>query len=56
MIRKLISILESEEVDKDPEKIIGELVDLDSFFTFWAVEGLLGFWDGYSGNYNNFFT
>ena len=56
MIRKLISILESEEVDKDPEKIIGELVDLDSFFTFWAVEGLLGFWDGYSGNHNNFFT
>ena len=56
MIRKLIAILESEEVDQDPEKIIGELVDLDSFFTFWAVEGLLGFWDGYSGNHNNFFT
>lgn len=56
MIRKLITILESEEVDEDPEKIIGELVDLDSFYTFWAVEGLLGFWDGYSGNHNNFFT
>ncbi len=31
-------------------------VDMDSFFTFWAVEGLLGFWDGYSGNRNNYFV
>ena len=37
------------------EGAISELVDLDSFYTFWAVEGLLGFWDGYSGNSNNFF-
>ncbi len=31
-------------------------VDMDSFFKFWAVEGLLGFWDGYSGNRNNYFV
>lgn len=31
-------------------------VDMDSFFTFWALEGLLGFWDGYSGNRNNYFV
>ncbi len=39
----------------DYEQAIGEVVDLDAFYRFWAVEGLLGFWDGYSGNRNNFF-
>ena len=26
------------------------------FYRFWAIEGLVGFWDGYSGNKNNFFV
>ena len=52
-IQRLIKVLESES--EDIEGAIGELVDLDSFYTYWAVEGLLGFWDGYSGNNNNFF-
>ena len=52
-IKQLIKVLESD--DENIEEAIGELVDLDSFYTFWAVEGLLGFWDGYSGNNNNFF-
>ena len=51
-IRQLIQLLESEEAS---EEAIGRLVDLDSFYRFWAIEGLLGFWDGYSGNANNFF-
>ena len=29
-------------------------VDLDRFLTFWAVESLIGHWDGYAGNRNNF--
>ena len=37
------------------EQAIGELVDLDAFYRFWAIEGLLGFWDGYTANRNNFF-
>ena len=41
---------------KATEADIGELVDLDSFYRFWAIEGLVGFWDGYSGNKNNFFV
>lgn len=41
---------------KTTEADIGELVDLDSFYRFWATEGLVGFWDGYSGNKNNFFV
>ena len=52
-IQQLIEVLEGDS--KNIEEAIGELVDLDTFYTFWAVEGLLGFWDGYSGNNNNFF-
>ena len=51
--RELIEVLEGE--DENTEQAIGQLVDLDSFYTFWAMEGLLSFWDGYSGNRNNFF-
>ena len=35
---------------------IGEFVDLESFYRFWAAESLVGFWDGYAGNKNNFFV
>lgn len=52
-IQRLIEVLEGDS--KNIEGAIGELVDLNTFYTFWAVEGLLGFWDGYSGNNNNFF-
>ena len=52
-IHRLINVLKGE--GENMESAIGELVDLDSFYTYWAVEGLLGFWDGYSGNNNNFF-
>ena len=52
-IRALIDVLAKDHVT---EQEIGELVDLDDFYRFWAIEGLLGFWDGYSGNNNNFFV
>ena len=51
-IRQLTRLLESGEAS---EEAIGRLVDLDAFYRYWAVEGLLGFWDGYSGNANNYF-
>ena len=35
---------------------IWTLIDEESFYTYWAMEGLLSFWDGYSGNRNNFFV
>ena len=34
---------------------LDEIVDLDAFYRFWAMESLLGFWDGYTANRNNFF-
>ena len=54
-INQLIDILEQNDLP-DVEQAIGQLVDLDSFYTFWAVEGLIGFWDGYTANNNNFFV
>ena len=33
---------------------LADAVDLDRFLTFWAVEVLVGHWDGYSGNRNNY--
>ena len=32
-----------------------EYIDLDQFFTFWAMETLVAHWDGYAGNTNNFY-
>ena len=51
-INALIDVLADP---KTTEADIGKLVDLESFYRFWATEGLVGFWDGYSGNKNNFF-
>lgn len=31
-------------------------VDVDAFLTFWATETLIGHWDGYTGNANNFYA
>ena len=52
-IKALIDVLAKDEVT---EEAIAEYVDLDSFYRFWVTEGILGFWDGYSGNNNNFFV
>ena len=54
-INQLIDILEQDDLP-DVEQAIGQLVDLDSFYTFWVIEGLIGFWDGYTANNNNFFV
>ena len=38
------------------EQAIEALVDVPEFMRFWAVESLIGHWDGYAGNLNNFFV
>jgi spore coat protein CotH len=35
---------------------VEKLVDLDNFLKFWVVESLIGFWDGYTNNQNNFWV
>ena len=34
---------------------VGKVINLNDFYRYWAMEGLIGFKDGYSGNQNNFF-
>ena len=53
-IEKLIEVLEEDALESLEE--LWELVDEDAFYRFWALEGLLSFWDGYSGNRNNYFV
>ena len=31
------------------------VLDLDAYITYWVAETLVGHWDGYNGNNNNFF-
>ena len=54
-LQLLAKALESEQAPTTLDEI-GKLVDLDAFYRFWATETLLGFWDGYSGNRNNFYV
>jgi hypothetical protein len=35
---------------------LGEVVDLDNFLSFWAMEVLTAHWDSYSGGRNNYLT
>lgn len=53
-LRKLAELLDSEE----PLNVgqLNELIDVDEFIKFWALEGLTGFWDGYAANQNNYWV
>ncbi len=35
---------------------LSPLMDVDTFYTFWATEALIAHWDGYAGNTNNFYV
>ena len=45
-----------QDPSPDGLEALAEAVDLDRFLTFWAVEVLIGHWDGYAGNRNNYFV
>ncbi len=40
--------------DTDLKESLETVIDLDSYLTFWAMETIVGHWDGYNGNKNNF--
>ena len=42
--------------DEDLLEQLEPLVDIDAFLSFWATESLIGHWDSYTGNTNNFFV
>ncbi|MBM4002857.1 MAG: hypothetical protein FJ295_06145 [Planctomycetes bacterium] len=41
--------------DEIPMAQVEQLLDIEAFVRFWASESLLGFWDGYTQNQNNYF-
>ena len=51
-LKKIAAALAPSEPEQDE---LRELVNLDAFMRFWAMESLIGFWDGYCSNQNNFF-
>lgn len=52
-VRRVSELLAADSLDLTE---LEKEVDLDAFFRFWATESLLGFWDGYTHNQNNFFV
>ena len=52
-LKRLYDLLQSP--DPIPLASFEELLDLDAFITLWASEVLIGHWDGYAGNRNNFY-
>jgi hypothetical protein len=50
---KLTKLLEDPDLNVDK---LEALVNVDSFMRFWATESLIGFWDGYTHNQNNYFV
>ena len=51
-LKRVAAVLEKEELDLEA---LGEHLDVDAFLGFWATESLIGFWDGYTNNQNNYF-
>jgi hypothetical protein len=45
-----------EQPDDDVLAALDGVIDLDQYLRFWAMEVLLGHWDGYAGNSNNYFV
>jgi len=53
-LEELSDILEGSDDALIPK--LESALDLDGFITEWAVETLIGHWDGYAGNRNNFYV
>ena len=53
-VEAVVAALQSD--DGELLSKLDPLIDIDAYLTFWAVEGLIGHWDSYSNNQNNFFV
>jgi len=51
-LRAIAELLQDENLDLEK---LDSLIDVDAFVKFWVMESLIGFWDGYGQNQNNFF-
>jgi hypothetical protein len=59
--KKAIASIKNASIalDSDDRSILdalGRHLDLDQFYRFWAAEVLVGHWDGYVSNKNNYFV
>ncbi len=54
-IQAVVDALDVEEMSDAELATIDQLVDVESFIKFWAMESLVGFWDGYCSNQNNYY-
>ena len=52
----IIALKDSLENTTDIESTLNAHLDLDAFLTFWALESILGHWDGYTANRNNYYV
>ena len=53
-VKRLAELLASTgDLDLDE---LEKIIDVDSFFRHWALESMIGFWDGYASNQNNYFV
>jgi hypothetical protein len=54
---RLLEVVDALEApDDEVIASLGAVIDVDAFVRFWAAEALLGHWDGYAGNTNNFYV
>lgn len=51
-IDRLTEVLKSDDLDVAE---LESILNVDSFLRYWATESIIGFWDGYTHNQNNFF-
>jgi len=49
------ALVNTTYTDAERRAAIEAVVDLDAYLTFWAGEGLIGHWDGYADDQNNFY-
>ncbi len=54
-VARILARVDAKTADSLPLAELEEVIDLDTFLRFWAVESLLSFWDGYTSNQNNYF-
>ncbi len=53
LVSEVTAILNSPPSSAGYDRL-ASLIDLESFYKYWATEALIGHWDGYANNMNNF--
>jgi spore coat protein CotH len=53
LLLDVAQILDTKPLDMSA---LSKYIDPDEFLRFWALESLIGFWDGYCSNQNNYFV